>query len=56
MIISTNLIGGRKVNEPIMIISTNLSGGREVNELWTSNIYSCKLGMNSRTRYAETVQ
>ena len=39
-----------------MIINANLIsliGGRKVNALLTSNIYSFKLGMSNRTRYAE---
>ena len=42
-----------------MIIIDNLVsliGGRKVNQLLTSNMYSFKLGMSNRTRYAETVQ
>ena len=45
--------------KPIMIIIANLIsliGDRKVNGLLTSNIYSFKLGMSNRTRYAETVQ
>ena len=34
----------------------SLIGGHKVNVLLTSNIYSFKLGMSNRTRYAETVQ
>ena len=42
-----------------MIIIANLIsliGGYKVDEVLTSNIYSYKLGMSNRTRYAETVQ
>ena len=34
----------------------SLIGGHKVNELLMSNICSYMLGMNNRTRYAETVQ